>query len=163
MTGGIFTMADYLDKLDFSSLPMLVLTALLGISVFVQISPIKVNPWSWVAKVVRNALYGDVSRRLEAIEKKLDEHVDTDDKREADNYRSQILHFNNELLRPIDHTKEEFIEVLTKIDAYEKYCDSHPNYPNNRAVLAIKNIEETYRDRMKKRDFLPESSPEDEE
>ena len=100
-------MVDYLDKLDFSSLPMLVLTALLGISVFVQISPIKVNPWSWVAKVVRNALYGDVSRRLEAIEKKLDEHVDTDDKREADNYRSQILHFNNELLRPINHTKEE--------------------------------------------------------
>ena len=57
------------------------------------------------------------------------------DRRTADGPRAQILHFNNELLRPIRHTKEEFIEVLAKIDAYEKYCDSHPDYPNNRAAI----------------------------
>ena len=32
--------------------------------------------------------------------------------RTADSRRAQILHFNNELLRPINHTKEEFVEVL---------------------------------------------------
>ena len=58
--------------------------------------------------------------------------------------------------------KEEFIEVLAKIDAYEKYCEAHPDYPNNRAVLAIENIREIYKDRLKKRDFLQESVAEDE-
>ena len=60
----------------------------------------------------------------------------------------------NELLRDLPHTKEEFIEVLTEIDAYEKYCREDPDYPNNRAVFAIKNIQETYKRRLDKHDFL---------
>lgn len=86
-----------------------------------------------------------------------------DDRRTADSRRAQILHFNNELLRPIDHTKEEFVEVLAKIDDYERYCEEHPEYPNNRAVLAIENIREVYKERLKKRDFLQESHAKDEE
>lgn len=85
--------------------------------------------------------------------------IKTDDRRTADNCRAQILHFNNELLRPIYHTKEEFVEVLAKIDDYERYCEEHPEYPNNRAVLAIENIREVYKERLKKRDFLQESQP----
>ena len=93
---------------------------------------------------------------IAAIEKKLDEHIATDDKRDADSHRVKILQFNNELLRSIDHTKEEFIEVLAEIDAYERFCDDHPDYPNNRAVLAIENIRENYKERLKKHDFLQE-------
>ena len=99
-----------------------------------------------------------VSERLDAIESKLDAHVTMDDRRNADGHRTRILHFNNELLREIDHTKEEFIEVLAEIDAYERYCEEHPEYPNNRAVLAIENIREVYKDRLKKHDFLQEGS-----
>ena len=128
----------------------------------IQIAPVKVNPWSWLARAIGKAINADVSVRLSEIEKKLDGHIDMDDKRTADGHRAQILHFNNELLRPISHTKEEFIEVLAKIDAYEKYCEAHPDYPNNRAVLAIENIREIYNDRLKKRDFLQESVAEDE-
>ena len=117
---------------------------------------------SWLARAIGKAINADVSVRLSEIEKKLDGHIDMDDKRTADGHRAQILHFNNELLRPISHTKEEFIEVLAKIDAYEKYCEAHPDYPNNRAVLAIENIREIYKDRLKKRDFLQESVAEDE-
>lgn len=117
----------------------------------VQLAPIKVNPWSWVAKAIGRAM------GIEAIETKLDKHITMDDRRTADGHRSRILHFNNELLRDIDHTKEEFIEVLAEIDAYESYCRDHENYPNNRAVLAIENIREVYKERLKKHDFLQES------
>ena len=72
--------------------------------------------------------------------------------------RMEILRFNNELLRSIDHTKEEFIEVLAEIDAYERFCEDHPDYPNNRAVLAIENIRENYKERLKKHDFLQEGA-----
>ena len=81
-----------------------------------------------------------------------------DDRRTADGHHARILHFNNELLRDIGHTQEEFFEVLAEIDAYEKYCREHPEYPNNRAVLAIENIQEVYKERLKKRDFLQVSS-----
>lgn len=116
----------------------------------IQLAPIKVNPWSWLAKAIGKAM------GIAVIEKKLDEHIATDDKRDADSHRVKILQFNNELLRSIDHTKEEFIEVLAEIDAYERFCKDHPDYPNNRAVMAIENIRENYKERLKKHDFLQE-------
>ena len=136
---------------------------LLVLMTLVQVAPIKINPWSALAKAIGKAINADVSSRLSEIEAKLDDHIKTDDRRTADNRRAQILHFNNELLRPIYHTKEEFVEVLAKIDDYERYCEEHPEYPNNRAVLAIENIREVYKERLKKRDFLQESRPEGEE
>jgi len=131
---------------------------LLVLSMLVEVSKIKINPWSTLAKRLGRAINSDVTAELAAIKKKLDEHVTMDDRRNADGHRTRILHFNNELLREINHTKEEFIEVLAEIDAYEHYCEEHPEYPNNRAVLAIENIQEVYKDRLKKHDFLQEGS-----
>ena len=124
----------------------------------VQLAPVKINPWSGLARIIRNAIYGDVSKRLDAIAAKLDSHINMDDRRTADGHRARVLHFNNELLRDISHTKEEFIEVLTEIDMYEKYCREHPDYPNNRAVLAIENIRDIYKERLQKHDFLQEGT-----
>ena len=120
----------------------------------VQLAPIKINPWSWVARKVGRAINGEVLNKLVTVETRLDEHITMDDRRTADGSRTRILHFNNELLRDLPHTKEEFIEVLAEIDAYEKYCRENPDYPNNRAVLAIENIRETYKRRLDKHDFL---------
>lgn len=120
----------------------------------VQITPVKVNPWSAIAKAVGRAVNADVAKELCEIKKKLDDHVTMDDRRTADGHRTRILHFNNELLRSIDHTEEEFNEVLAEIDAYEEYCEEHPEYPNNRAVLAIENIRSNYKERLQKHDFL---------
>lgn len=133
---------------------------LIALITLVQLAPVKINPWSSLAKVVKTALYADISKRLNGIEAKLDTHITMDDRRTADGHRARILHFNNELLRNIGHTREEFFEVLTEIDAYEDYCRDHPEYPNNRAVLAIENIQEVYKDRQKKHDFLQESRAE---
>ena len=122
----------------------------------IQLAPIQVNPWSAIARWIGKAINGEVLGKLGKLEKQLDEHIDTDDKRDADSHRLEILRFNNELLRSVGHTKEEFIEVLAEIDAYEKFCTDHPDYPNNRAVLAIENIQENYKERLKKHDFLRE-------
>ena len=122
----------------------------------VQLSPIQINPWSAIARWIGKAINGEVLGKLGRLETRLDEHINTDDKRDADGHRVKILQFNNELLRSIDHTKEEFIEVLAEIDAYERFCEDHPDYPNNRAVLAIENIRENYKERLKKHDFLQE-------
>ena len=122
----------------------------------VQIAPVKVNPWSAIARWIGKAINGEVLGKLGRLETRLDEHINTDDKRDADGHRVKILQFNNELLRSIDHTKEEFIEALAEIDAYERFCKDHSDYPNNRAVMAIENIRENYKERLKKHDFLQE-------
>ena len=120
---------------------------LLALMTIVQIAPIKINPWSWLAEAIGRAINAEVI-------KKLDAHITMDDRRTADGHRARILHFNNELLRDIGHTQEEFFEVLAEIDAYEKYCREHPEYPNNRAVLAIENIKRVYKECMETNDFL---------
>ena len=81
-------------------------------------------------------------------------HIKTDDERAADMHRARILRFNQELIRQIPHTREEFIEVLTEIDRYQQFCREHPEYPNSRATHAIANIGRVYDDRLQKHDFL---------
>ncbi len=127
----------------------------------VQIAPVKVNPWSAIAQTLGRAVNGDVLQKLDSLEQgqretreRLDSHIKMDDERVTDGHRTRILHFNNELLRDIRHTKEEYIEALAEIDAYEKYCEEHPDYPNNRALLAIENIRNSYKERLEKHDFL---------
>lgn len=127
---------------------------LLIAATLIQIAPIKVNPWSAFAKAIGRAINGDVLAKLDETRKILDEHIKTDDARNADLHRSKILQFNNELLRDIPHTREDFIEILSEIDFYEKYCDTHPEYENNRATHAVANIKRVYDDRLIKHDFL---------
>ena len=102
----------------------------------IQIAPIKINPWSTIGRVFNK----DVLNIVKETRKALEEHIRIDDERDADSHRQRILQFNNELLRDIPHTKEDFTEVLTEIDEYEKYCREHPDYKNNRAVHAIAHI-----------------------
>lgn len=95
-----------------------------------------------------------IMNELEAIRNSLEERVKVDDERNADSIRAYILRFNMELVREIKHTREDFIEVLAKIDEYDLYCKSHKDYRNNRAVSAIGNIKRVYDDRLRKHDFL---------
>ena len=120
----------------------------------VQIAPVKINPWSAIAKAIGKAINADVLRELDTVTQKLDTHIRVDDERNADSYRTRILQFNNELLREIQHTRDDFIEILAVIDDYESYCRDHKEYKNNRAVCAIENIKRVYMDRLQKHEFL---------
>lgn len=126
----------------------------------VEFAPIKINPWSALAKAIGRAVNADVLRELKSVKDDLSDHIRMDDERNADEHRARILRFNNELLRDIPHTKEEFINVLSDIDFYEHYCDEHKDYKNNRAIHAIANICRVYDDRLREHDFLKSSSNE---
>ncbi len=127
----------------------------------VQVAPVKLNPWSALAGLIGRAVNREVLGKLDSLgraqaenRQRLDEHIRADDERDADAHRARILHFNNELLRSIPHTKEEFVEILSSIDVYERYCQDHPEYRNNRAIHAIANIGRVYDDRLRNHDFL---------
>ena len=127
----------------------------------IQIAPIKVNPWSALARALGKAINKDVLDGLAEVKadqkearRILDDHIRVDDTRNADAHRARILQFNNELLRDIPHTREDFIEILEEIDFYERFCEEHTDYKNNRCTHAIANIGRVYDDRLRKHDFL---------
>lgn len=152
-----------LDNISGRELIGWIVAGIAALSTLIQIAPIKINPWSAIAKWIGRAINADVLKELNEVKRsqrdaqaKLERHIRTDDERNADMHRSKILQFNNELLRDIHHTREDFIEVLAEIDCYERYCETHPEYQNNRAVHAIANIGRVYDERLRKRDFLGE-------
>lgn len=132
----------------------------------VQVTPLKVNPWSAIGKALAaigralgKVLNGAVIEKLDKLEamqtetrQRLDEHIRVDDERNADLHRTYILRFSMELRRGMQHTDEDFNEILYNIKCYEQYCKDHPEYQNNRAVHAIKHIENMYDERMKQHD-----------
>ncbi len=126
----------------------------------VEFAPLKINPWSSLAKAIGRAINADMMNELKVVKSELAEHIRKDDERNADEHRARILRFNNELLRDIPHTKEEFTDVLADIDFYERYCDEHKEYKNNRAIHAIANISRVYDDRLREHDFLSSASRE---
>ena len=85
-------------------------------SLFIEITPfIKINPIEWLGK----RLNAYMNKRVDKIEKKLDEHI-------AQSYRTKILDFQDSLLKnPTNYrgfTKEQYDEVIDSISIYERHC-----------------------------------------
>lgn len=144
------------------------LCAGLGLTALIQISPIKINPWSWFGKMLKKMWFGfcksltapvleelaTVKAETQETQKALELHIKLAAKREADGLRAEILRFNNEIMRGIQHTEEEFVEILSKKDQYEIYCRDNEDYVNSRAVFAIANIARVYAACLEENDFL---------
>ena len=115
--------------------------------------------WQWFSK--RHAKNKDILKAVQGIEGKvatLEDRVealqDDQERIQAEEARLRVIHFNGELLRNVKHSSEEFDQVLSDIDQYEDYCDDHPKYPNNKALLAIGNIKRVYETCLREHDFL---------
>ena len=116
----------------------------------VEISPIKINPWSWLG----NTLNKGILTKLEKMEKDVAEVKKEVGESSAVTSRYRILRFDDEILHDIRHTKEHFDQILLDIDVYEKFCNDHPDFKNNLAVMAIKHIKEIYQKCSRENSFL---------
>lgn len=142
-----------------------IITAVLSL---IQIAPIKINPWSFIARQLGRALNSETFKRLDRNEERvLEVKHDVDDLRdyvEAVDHkidenravvaRVRILRFNDELLDNKKHSKDAYDQVLSDIDDYDSYCDKHPEFKNNQTKMSAENIARNYKIRLKKHDFL---------
>ncbi len=120
----------------------------------VQIAPIQFNPWSTIAKHIGGAINKEVLEKVDYVSDELKDLRQICDEREANSCRSKILHFNDEVLHGVRHSKEHYDQMLVDINNYELYCDKHRDYKNNVANLAIDNIKRTYKICTEKASFL---------
>lgn len=129
-------------------------SVLLILSMILQIAPIKINPWSWIAKKIGKALNGEVVEKVDNLERNVENLRNECEEREATKCRARILRFGDEILHNVRHSKEHFDQVLLDITAYEQYCNEHPHFKNNVAMATIKRITEVYEECVENNDFL---------
>ena len=127
---------------------------LLGGSWIIQVSPIKINPWTWLARSIGRAINAELIEKVDKLDKRINQMEEHDAEREAKSARIRILRFGDECQQQLKHSQEHFDQIIEDIDQYEAYCAAHPNFKNNKAVLTISNIKETYRRRIAANDFL---------
>jgi hypothetical protein len=99
-----------------------------------------------------------VRDHMDELEKKIDNMKISEDEKyqlkEALAARRRILRFNDELLQKVRHSKEMFDDILTDISDYDKYCRTHPDFVNQKAVFAEQNVGKAYKKCMDENDFL---------
>ena len=113
---------------------------LLILLTIIQLAPIKVNPWSKIARAIGRAMNVEIMDKL--------------NESEATDARYRILRFDDEIRHHVKHTEEHFNQIMDDIDEYERYCSTHPNYKNSKAVLAIENTRRTYERCRRENSFL---------
>lgn len=116
----------------------------LALSGLVEITPIKLNPWSAALRWFGNKLNGDVIKEVGELKEKVQAVRDRQEEGEAKSARVRILRFGDELYLGQKHSKEHFDNILADIKTYNDYCRSHPNFENERTKLTEEQIKSTY-------------------
>ena len=137
-----------------------------------QIAPVKINPWSWLAKRlggffgwlakrIGKAINGEVISELGEIKRKLADLEERDRSQDlarsedkALDARRRILQFADEIRRKVRHSEEHFNNVFEDIKYYKTYCREHADFENDKARISIKIIEDTYEKCSRENDFL---------
>ena len=131
------------------------------VTTLVQNLSSKYKPWTWLAEQFGKAVNKEMLDRLDNVEKKInnieERDLEQDKKSEEDRAkaaRRRILRCADEIRSKVKHSKEYFDDVLSDISFYKNYCKENPKFENEKAVMAIELIEETYKKCCRENDFL---------
>lgn len=122
-----------------------------------QIAPIKINPWSAIFKWLGKQLNTDVIKKIDDVEKRLDEHVKDSLENELKARRVSILDFSSSIIRGVNYHREKFDFMIKECDSYEEYCKKN-DIKNGVAEASIAEIRRIYQEHLRNADFLIEKS-----
>lgn len=108
----------------------------------------------WKKEDSHNAQQDAIMAKLDAITTRMDQMEAAASEREAKDARIRILRFGDECSHEVRHSREHFEQVIEDVDSYEAYCRDHPDFKNNKAVMTIKLIKDTYQRRLLNNDFI---------
>ena len=127
----------------------------------VEVSKIKINPWSWLFRWIGNIFMAGVREdmkqmktELADLKKDMSEMKDENRENEAKAARTRILRCSDESYQGQKHSKEYFDNILADITFYKRYCSEHPDFQNDMTVIAVQRIEEIYQRCLREHDFL---------
>ncbi len=126
---------------------------ILILSIFIQITPIKLNPWSTILKWIGKILLKDVNNKMDNLTQKV-EKIDQDvAENEKDRIRWEILDFANSCHNGRGHTRDEFLHIISLKDKYVQLLDKTHDV-NGVFELEYEYIQELYAENLNKNSFL---------
>ena len=131
------------------------------LSLFIEITPVKINPISaglrWLGKKLNAEVLNKVKGlddKVSELDVKINQVRDADEEKGAIDCRVRILQFGDEVRRGVKHSQEHFDQILADMSAYDRYCQDHPNFKNEKTVLTSQRIRAVYTKCLEDDDFL---------
>lgn len=154
----------FAETLSSSTIGSIIAASTLAVALlmtFIEISPIKIDPWKWILKRIGKIMNEDTEKRITAIDDKvvslqmdIRTFEDSVDEQHIKDVRTRILRFGDEIRLGVSHSQEHYDQILEDISEYTKYCSDHPEFQNNKTVTTTKIINETYEKLLKNNNFL---------
>lgn len=135
--------------------------ALAALATLIEITPIKLDPWTALFRTIGKAMNKDIADKLDQQAKDVESlHTQTQnitarlEQKDAEDARNHILRFGDEIKNKVRHSEEYFNQILDDITKYEQYCETHKDFKNARTVATVQIINEVYQKCLKEKDFL---------
>ena len=122
-------------------------------SLFIQIAPIKINPWSALFKWIGKFMVGEACGKIDTLINGLSNLEKEVKENEKDRIRWEILDFANSCHNGRRHTRDEFRHIDKLNKKYIKLLED-TNDSNGEFEVEYEYIKELYAERIKKNDFL---------
>ncbi len=90
------------------------------LSVVIQISPIKLNPWSHLLGWIGRIINAELLKKVEAQDAKFGQMQRMIDDNEKDRIRYEVLSFANQCRNHVKHTQDEFQHIIAINKKYHK-------------------------------------------
>ena len=135
-----------------------IILVIVAMMTFVEITPIKLSPWSAIFNWFGKKLNKEVIDKIDKLEGRLDTHIKDSEEQELRSRRTSILDFSSSVIRGVNYHREKFDFMINECDQYEKYCVKN-EIKNGVAEASIAEIRRIYQEHLRNNDFLVESEP----
>lgn len=142
---------EFLDWIkNYSPLIWIVLIIL---SFVIQITPIKISPWTTILRWIEKILMHDIHDKMDKISSKMDSLENEINENEKDRIRWEILDFANSCRNGRRHTRDEYQHIITLNKKYRQLLAKTKD-ENGVFELEYEYISKLYAERLEKNDFL---------
>lgn len=145
------TIKEILEFIGITPIGAIAIVAFI-VSGLVEVSKIKINPWTAIANFIRNLLLKDTNLSIKEmretqmkIQNDLAEHI-------AQSHRQVVIDFTTECMNGQRHTKEQFNYVFKSYRYYEDYVEKN-NLNNDEVNESIEYIRHIYQKCLDRGDF----------
>lgn len=114
----IMPVTEFFEKITVGGIAGWAVVLLIVLLSFIQISPIKINPWDRIFAWIGRKMNEEVEDEIKALKKQIRDLW-------INNHRQSILTFARECRAEISHSAEEWSHILNLCEEYENFCEKN--------------------------------------
>lgn len=149
--------------LQLQDLTWMASVAFIGVTSLIQAFSKRFSPWTWILEQIGKSINKESLQKLDDIDNKIVKLEEWNEKQDEDLQETKTIAARRRILLCADeishksdilHTEEYFNEILSDIKMYKGYCNSHPDFENEKAVASMQLVKKTYDKCLENNTFL---------